>query len=252
MKKLLLIVLVGFALSISAGTVTADLVWSEDFSGIADGTSVNGDTTSTGAGTFVTNGNVAVSGEQLILTADGGRETLQIDSAGVECGFFTFDLQQLTAADPTATPAGTRNSIFTQMTEGGRSTGAAPVSGFGDTINGTQFGAVQTVNYYFNSSTAAFTYVGPDGSTQTIDPGTYDYWQGTTLVDEAQTQTTNGTTAPSSVGSLVFSTFNQENGSSYAFDNLSLNSIVHSVPEPSSSLLLVGLSLVAFTRRRKS
>lgn len=248
MKIIARITTVLFAVIASGSFANADLIWSEDFSSFSDGDSVNGADTSGGTGVITTNGSVAVNDAgQLVLTADGGRETFQIDTTmDIDCGFFTFDLQQLAAPDPPS------NSLFLQMTEGGRSTRDPAIPNFDDTLNGSQFSTAQTVNYYFNTSAAAYTYTAPDGSTESIAPGTYDYWQGTTLISNDQNQNANGAGNPADISTLVFNTFRGQSGNTYAFDNLSLNSIVHPVPEPSSALVLVGFSLLSLTRRKRS
>lgn len=234
----------------------AAVVWSDDLSAYSDGDPITG-ATAVGDGTWNNNGNIAANASgQLLATSDGGRDSVQIDSnTAVQCGVMSFDLAFL--GDST-TPPETDNFFF-QLTEGGRSTTANPISGFANTVDAgnhnisTDATAPSNLKYFFNTTATAYDYVGPDSTTYSINPGTYHYWVDTTRVNGNGTSTTNGTATPSQVSTIVTNMFNGQNGESWVYDNFVMDdlSVAH-VPEPSSTMALaVSLLGLGFIRRRK-
>lgn len=252
---------------ISALTLTASLglfctaqgavIFSDDFSAYSDGDSVTG-ATAVGPGTWNNNGSVTVNAaNQLLLEADGGRDSVEVTSGtSATCGVMSFGLAFLGDSD---TAVADTDIFFVQLTSGGRSTNANPIPGFANTLDAgvhnisTDANALSTVKYFFNTSGNAFDYLAPNGSTQTIADGTYEYWVDTTLVNGNGTATTNGTATPASVSTFVVNTFNGQLGESWVFDDLEFEEFTADhIPEP-SSVAALALGLLAFTgtRRRK-
>jgi len=240
----------------------AAVIWSEDFSAYEDGDDPDGNATATGTGVFNNNQNVFVSdpgnvgNEVLILTADTGRDAVQIDSTvAATCGRFSYDVAYLGAVG--------EDVLFSQLTEGGRSTGGTPIPGFSDTVNGgnngisTDAAAPSSVEYFFNVTGAAITYTAPDGSTATLANNAFDFWVDGNLVHNDFTTNPNTTppamNPPSSVSTVLAQTFNGQEGGIWQFDNfLFEDDIAVHVPEPSTFAML-GMALAGFTfvRRRR-
>jgi len=226
----------------------ADEIWSMDFGSVVDG-SFNGGAAANGSGTFVTSGNVAITSEALVLTADGGSDRIIIQSnADAVAGNFTFDVSHANF------DTGTTDIFFMQMVDGlDRSTGGVLVSNFSDTVDAGNLGfspGPATINYFFNTSAASIDYTAPDSTTQTLAAGSYSLWTNTTLSVANQTQSNNGAGVPTNVDSLVLQTFGGQSGSTFTFDNLSFNTFT-AVPEPSSLVLLGGGCLLGLFYRRR-
>ena len=235
----------------------AVVVFTEDFSSIAPGGAING-LNATGDGSFASSaGNVTGNANnQAALVSDGGRDAIQINSTTqTSFGNLGFDIAFLgdTVVDP-AVPASDTDIFFVQLTEGNRSTGGSPVSGFAHAIDASNLG-ISTVatspsraNYFFNATAAPLNYTAPDGTTQTLAAGAFDFWVDTTQQLDGSSNTTNGTATPGFISTFVAQTFPQQEGQTFVFDNIELQDIT--VPEPSTSMVLT-LGLLGFISKRK-
>jgi len=242
------------ALVMLSSTSQADIIWSEDFSGYADGDPVNGMATATGDGQLNSQNSVAVDADgQLLHDANTGTERTWISSnTDVLCGCFGFDL----AITGTPDVAG-QDQIFVQVLEGPTfSTAGSPVPNFNFNLNVTNHGistddtAPSAVKVFFNVSGEDFIYTAPDGSTQTLASGQRRQYVGTTLIG---TGSGNAHSAgpPSAVNTLAFATFNNQRGQQFHFDNMFLDRFVHAVPEPSALVVLGMMGMATFCRRRR-
>ncbi|MGJ8696878.1 MAG: PEP-CTERM sorting domain-containing protein [Verrucomicrobiaceae bacterium] len=251
----LLALFTGIVLS---GSAQAVVVWTENFSAYSDGDPISG-STATGSGNLdSTTGTVSVNAAgQVLLVADGGRDAIQVNSTtSATCGILSFETAFLGDSD---TAAADTDIFFLQLGEGGRSTGGSPKPNFAHTVDAgadgisTSSSSLSSVKYFFNGSAAIYTYTAPDATTQTVAPGSYDYWVGTTLIDDNATDSNNGGGIPANIDTFVAQTFNGQLGESWVFDNLQFEEFNAShVPEPSSTAILaLGMLSFSLIRKRK-
>ena len=248
-----LLAILTFVLGLTLTSVAqADIVWMEDFDAYNEGDSVDGQTTSTGAGTLETVNSVAVDTDNhLLLDANGGTERMYVTSnANAQCGCFGLDLAITGTPD---TPG--NDQVFVQLLEGQTfSTNGAPAPNFNFALR-TQQGIstdetnLSSIKVFFNTSGQDFTYTAPDGTQRTLASGLRQQWVGSTLINTGG-GSANGSTAPTSINTIAFATFNGQSGQQFHFDNMFLDRFVH-VPEPSSLALLFGVGAIGFARRRK-
>jgi hypothetical protein len=237
----------------NTNAIADTIVWSEDWTGVADGAASDA-ATSTGAGFLDYTGTVNIAGEAAVITPDGGSDRIEFETSpegNCVAGFFEFDISVVEGN-------GGSVNMFFQMVDGlSRSTNGAPLPNFADTVSSSAGGnnfnlstTPTTVRWYFNVSGADITYVAPDGSTTTLINNTYDAWSGTTAQGLSQTGSGQGGGLPTNIDTAVIQLFNSAAGSTWTVDNASLSHIT-AVPEPASAGLfgLVVCGLVC--RRRK-
>ncbi|MFD2256012.1 hypothetical protein ACFSSA_04930 [Luteolibacter algae] len=245
MKFILNSIFLSGIFAVQSASAALTVAWSEDFNSYTTpGTDLNGVSTATGTGTFDTTSGVVANGSGgVTLTADTNRQQLAIENATAAlAGRFTFDITHDVVPDPA-----TNNSIFLQMTEGGRSTGSNEVADFAYTLNGGAVGTTPvTFNIFFNVTGADFAYTAPDNTMQTLVTGAYDVWIDNTRTTTASSDTNAmGGLPVNGVKTLFLQTFNGQEGNVYTFDNMSF-----SVPEPGSALLGMIGGLLLLRRRR--